>query len=61
MIKTIFIIQLISLAVAFADEFITKASDFHGLGIAGKMACVIILVGFLVQIVLLLVNVIKGK
>lgn len=59
MIKYIFIIQLISLGVAFLDVALTSANSFGELSIAGKMACVIIVIGFAIEIGLGIYNAIK--
>jgi hypothetical protein len=61
MIRTVFIIQVGCLASLFINVGITGANSYSELGIAGKAACIMILSGFGIQLVITGVGFFKKK
>ena len=61
MIRTIFIIQIACLAAAFINVGVTGANNYSQLGWIGKLSCLLILVGFLIQFVITIAGLFKRK
>ncbi len=61
MIRTIFILQIICLAIAFIDVGITGANSYYTMNAPGKICCIAILVGFAIQFGIMIVSIFRNK